>query len=141
MRTTHIGVPHNGHGGRSLGVGESKWGVPGIATKLPQDGLGHHRTGGRVAGTCGSWVGILQERNTILPQFVTGPFKERHIPLTALERVASAQQVSEASLVATRGQADKILKADWNPVLDDARVQDFARPSHHARDGPRKSLV
>jgi hypothetical protein len=38
MRTTHIGVPHNGHGGRSLGVGESKWWVPGIATKLPQDG-------------------------------------------------------------------------------------------------------
>jgi hypothetical protein len=39
-------------------------------------------------------------------------------PATALERVASAQQVSEASLVATRGEADKILQADWNPVLE-----------------------
>jgi hypothetical protein len=45
MRTTHIGVPHNGHGGRSLGVGESKWWVPGIATKLPQDGPDQSRAG------------------------------------------------------------------------------------------------
>jgi hypothetical protein len=56
-------------------------------------------------GPTGSWVGNLQERNTILPQFVTGSFKERHILLTALERVASAQQVSEAGLVATNNQA------------------------------------
>jgi hypothetical protein len=32
MRTIHIGVPHNRHGGRSLGAGKSRWGVPGIAT-------------------------------------------------------------------------------------------------------------
>jgi hypothetical protein len=65
----------------------------------------------------GSWVGNLQERKTILAPFVTGSFKERHILLTALERVASTQQVSEASLAATRRQADKILEADWNRIL------------------------
>jgi hypothetical protein len=41
MRTTHMGVPHNGHGGhggRSLGAGASRWGVPGAAGLMAMPG-------------------------------------------------------------------------------------------------------